>query len=189
MPIDYRDVEDVVRRYRVRPLEESASCDELEAFLDKHHGHAFDRKNAIGHVTGGAVVVNQDGEVLMVFHRALERWLAPGGHCDAQDHSVSGTALRELTEETGLSQVDVDLVDGVPLDIDRHEIPANSSKGEPRHEHWDFRFLFRLARVQPLQAKEDEVARVAWRPASDLPSGLYAKLRSHTQLRSHIQDD
>ncbi|MFF3871200.1 hypothetical protein [Streptomyces sp. NPDC001978] len=32
----------------------------------------------------------------------------------------------------------------VPLDIDVHDIVANRAKGEPAHQHVDFRWAFRL---------------------------------------------
>jgi ADP-ribose pyrophosphatase YjhB (NUDIX family) len=46
-------------------------------------------------------------------------------------------ALRELREETGLTDVDTN---GRLLDCDVHPIPANPAKNEPAHLHFDLRY-------------------------------------------------
>ena len=54
-----------------------------------------------------------------------------------------------------------------PLHIDVHPIPANDAKGEPDHQHVDFRFLFRTdAEVGALQT--EEVTDAAWRTIDTL---------------------
>lgn len=72
----------------------------------------------------------------------------------------SGTALRELHEETGIP---ADLVsplhDTVPIDIDIHVIPANPSKPEPEHPHFDLRHAFTLLDPSaPLSLQREEVS-------------------------------
>ena len=42
-------------------------------------------------------------------------------------------------------------------------MPANDSKGEPAHQHFDFRYLFRLEGGQEVTLQEDEVSGYAWR--------------------------
>ncbi|WP_406403626.1 NUDIX domain-containing protein [Streptomyces sp. NBC_00879] len=42
------------------------------------------------------------GRVLHIKHRALNRWLLPGGHLEPDDTSLLAAAQRELTEETGI---------------------------------------------------------------------------------------
>ncbi|MER7989507.1 hypothetical protein ABTY53_28560 [Streptomyces noursei] len=50
---------------------------------------------------------------------------------------------------------------------DGRERPANDAKGEPEHQHFDFRFLFRTsADVGELQT--EEVTAAAWRDADAL---------------------
>jgi 8-oxo-dGTP pyrophosphatase MutT (NUDIX family) len=114
-----------------------------------------------GHATAGAILANPDRRILHIHHRALNRWLLPGGHLDNGDTTLLDTALRELTEETGIPAAAVTPADNRPLHIDVHPIPANNAKSEPDHQHIDFRFLFHTtADIADLQT--DEVTDAAW---------------------------
>lgn len=114
-----------------------------------------------GHATVGAILAGPDGRILHVHHLALDKWLLPGGHLESVDNTLLEAALRELTEETGIPADTVTTVAHRPVHIDVHPIPANDAKGEPDHQHIDFRFLFRTAaEVGRLQA--EEVTGAAW---------------------------
>ncbi|MGW1816015.1 hypothetical protein ACWCQM_20910 [Streptomyces sp. NPDC002125] len=53
------------------------------------------------------------------------------------------------------------------LHIDVHPIDANPAKGEPAHQHFDFRFLFHTtADIGELQT--EEVTDAAWRTMESL---------------------
>jgi 8-oxo-dGTP pyrophosphatase MutT (NUDIX family) len=121
-----------------------------------------------GHVTAGAVLVDEEGRVLHIHHNALDKWLLPGGHVEAEDSTLAGAALRELVEEAGLDGAAIALAGGAPLHIDVHAIPANDAKGEPAHFHADFRFAFRLDRGADVKLQEEEVSEYAWRPVEDI---------------------
>jgi 8-oxo-dGTP pyrophosphatase MutT (NUDIX family) len=128
------------------------------------------RSAAPGHVTCGAVVINDAGKILMIHHNVLDRWLLPGGHLETTDPGLLAAALRELAEETGVSwqeAVSPPGLDRVPLDIDLHQIPANPAKGEPAHWHADFRFAF-LVTEPAISLQVEEVSAHAWRPPSSL---------------------
>src|SRR5215217_1408657 len=50
-----------------------------------------------GHVTCTGVVLGPDRDrVLLVYHRRLNRWLLPGGHCEPDDPSIEAVAEREV---------------------------------------------------------------------------------------------
>jgi 8-oxo-dGTP pyrophosphatase MutT (NUDIX family) len=88
-------------------------------------------------------------------------------------------ALRELFEETGIPGDAVTSMSGKPIDIDVHPIPANYARGEPGHQHFDFRFLLRTdADVGQLQT--EEVTDAAWYEISAVED---ARLR-HRLLRA-----
>ena len=92
-----------------------------------------------GHITASAFVLSPEKDaLLLIFHSKLHRWLQPGGHIDADDTDVLSACLREVAEETGVTQLEC--IGGV-FDVDVHDIPS-SPKG-PGHQHFDVRFLFR----------------------------------------------
>lgn len=117
-----------------------------------------------GHFTASAFVVDPDGgELLLILHAKLGRWLQPGGHVDAEDATLLAAARRELAEETGLTEVDVLSI--APFDLDVHLIPAGRA---PAHLHFDVRFLLR-ARARGLRAATDAVD-ARWVPLADVVS-------------------
>ncbi|MEV6036057.1 NUDIX hydrolase [Nonomuraea sp. NPDC052116] len=130
------------------------------------------RKTFPLHVTCSAACIDDTGRVLMIHHRALDRWLLPGGHVEPGDISLYGAALRELEEETGIPwqhAVSPPAHDIIPVDIDVHEIPANPAKGERAHSHADLRFAF-WAKDTEIVIQPEEVTAFAWRPAAELPT-------------------
>ncbi|MFE0948053.1 NUDIX domain-containing protein [Streptomyces mutabilis] len=58
------------------------------------------------------------------------------------------------------------------FDIDTHDIDAHPGKGEPGHQHFDLRFLFRLhtAAEVPMVPQEEEVGGIEWRPMNRVAS-------------------
>ncbi len=111
-----------------------------------------------GHVTGSALVLNLGRDAaLMTHHAKLGRWLQLGGHCDG-DSDALAVACREAAEESGLA---VKPLSAAPLDIDIHTIPARGS--EPRHFHYDVRFLLQVRRSEDFVATAESLS-LAWVP-------------------------
>src|ERR1700729_705751 len=57
-----------------------------------------DQLNSVHIVTSAYVVY--ENEVLLIHHRGLNRWLAPGGHMNFAE-TPEACAIREVREETG----------------------------------------------------------------------------------------
>jgi 8-oxo-dGTP pyrophosphatase MutT (NUDIX family) len=124
-----------------------------------------------GHVTTSALVLDREGRrTLLIHHRALGRWLQPGGHYEPPDE-LAASALREAVEETGMSGLAVDPWhgnSGLPVDIDSHRIPARPERGEPEHWHHDIRFVVRAEGSASLRPDAAEVHGAEWRGLLDL---------------------
>lgn len=105
----------------------------LDFFLD--HPDAAERTCARGHLTGSALVVDAAGtRTLLMLHSKLGRWFQPGGHADG-NANLAAVALREATEETGITGLRIALP---AIDVDVHLVePPN----EEPHLHLDTRFL------------------------------------------------
>lgn len=161
MPIPSAHIRATVDAYLDEHPEEKDALAALLAVLDDAGDSIASRKEFRGHVTAGAVVLSQDGRVLTVEHKALKKWLLPGGHLDDSDEALTDAALRELEEETGISSKAVVQAGAVPLHIDVHTIPASDAKGEPEHQHFDFRFLFRTD-AEDVVLQAEEVTGYSW---------------------------
>ena len=79
-------------REHLRPL-----LDQLDAVLP-----ITDRSGVPGASDRSALVVDDDGRMLRIWHNVFGKWLQPGGHLEPTDTNLVGASLRELAEETGV---------------------------------------------------------------------------------------
>ncbi|MBY0441672.1 MAG: NUDIX hydrolase [Mycobacteriaceae bacterium] len=88
-----------------------------------------------GHLTASTLVLDhQRNRALLTLHPRLGRWVQLGGHCDDTDDDIVAAALREATEESGISglQISSEL-------IAIHVHPVTCSLGVPTR-HLDLQF-------------------------------------------------
>lgn len=156
----------LLARYRTPFLEEAAMVDRTRRFVAEQ-ADCFERALTIGHVSGSSWVVNpRRDHVLMMHHRKLDMWLQPGGHADG-DHDPLRVAVKETAEEAGVAPEHVRVLSPEVFDVDVHAIPATAR--EPRHIHYDIRFLLELDDRLVLPGNPDEAHAVAWIPLNDVP--------------------
>ena len=164
--------EDIVR---YEPFNEQEARDKavILRFLEENDD-AFLREYLIAHMTASAWVVNPKRDrVLMGYHRIYDSWSWTGGHADGEEDLLA-VALREVTEETGVTHVrpvSKDIFSLETLTVDGHE-----KRGEyvPSHLHLNLTYLLEADDTEALRVCEDENKGVAW-------FGLDEALRASTE--------
>ena len=155
------ELTEAIRAFRPENEQEEADKKGILAFLAANE-NAFTRDNTIAHMTASAWVVNRDRtKVLMVYHRIYDSWSWTGGHADGEEDLLA-VALREVTEETGVSSVTPvsdDIFSLEILTVDGHE---KHGSYVPSHLHMNVTYLLEADEEEPLTVCEDENKGVAW---------------------------
>lgn len=118
----------------------------------------------------GGMVLNQKGELLMMFRRGM--WDMPKGKLD-EGETIKECALREVSEETGLTQLTV----GKKLQTTYH---TYSVKGKTviKPSHW---FLMKYTGNETLIPQtEEDITELRWvnkKEAARLLDNAYASIR------------
>jgi 8-oxo-dGTP pyrophosphatase MutT (NUDIX family) len=116
------------------------------------------------HLTASTLVLDAGGErVLLTLHTRARRWFQLGGHLEVGDPTLDGAALREATEESGLTGL---RLNPEPVHLDAHAVPFC---GGPGTRHLDVRFLAVATGSDEVRLSA-ESADLAWWPVGDLPS-------------------
>ncbi len=169
---------DLLIQYKTPHMEEAAMVDRTRHFVSQH-SNCFDRQLMQGHVTGSAWVVNPaHSHVLMLHHRKLDLWLQPGGHADG-DSDIVRVALNETSEESGIDIQQIKLLSENIFDVDIHTI--HESVHDPRHIHFDIRFLLEIDDQLPLPGN-DESHQIGWVPLEKV-----ARFNNALSLRRLVQ--
>ncbi|MCF3107929.1 NUDIX domain-containing protein [Niabella sp. CC-SYL272] len=113
--------------------------------------NAFFRKFEIIRA-GGGLVLNESREVLMIHRRGF--WDLPKGKLD-EGETIEACALREVKEETGLSQVEL----GAPLLITYHTYEQGTHH-ILKESHW---FIMKgTATEQLVPQTEEDITAISW---------------------------
>lgn len=146
---------------------------QLISYLQCHDDQEItDWDNFDGHiVAGGFIYAKAEGKFLVLYHNDLEMFLYPGGHVNNDDRTPLHAAKREITEETGLHDLQqLELSDNklLPIDIDTHLIEYNKRLNLPEHYHFDFRYLFMVDKTCEIKIDTDELSSYKWIDINEL---------------------
>ncbi|MFD3970302.1 NUDIX domain-containing protein [Streptomyces cyaneofuscatus] len=174
MPPPREHIRELVTAYLARHPGERAALTPLLEGLDAL-SDPTSRGTFPWHITCSAVVIDHSGRVLHVRHNASGGLLlCPCGHVKTRDVTLMATAVREVHEETGIPPALLSQTAAFchePADIDVHPIDANSARGEPAHQHYDFRFVFHLVPASvETTVQAEEVSATLWLPLDQVTS-------------------
>jgi hypothetical protein len=88
MTITANEIRSTLARYLAQNLEEAEHLAPLTRALERGTKLTSRKEFDGGHVTCGAVVIDSSGRLLLIQHKALGRWLLPGGHLEAEDNGL-----------------------------------------------------------------------------------------------------
>ncbi len=149
------DIKKIITDYQIKHKEQDIS--QLIDFLNNNKDYL--RTNKTGHLTASSWIVNKDKtKALMIFHKKYNQWLQAGGHIEINEKPLD-TAIREAKEELGIQNINI--LDFNVFDIDIHPIPENIKKNEPKHFHYDLRFVMTID-DQNLTPDSTEVKEYKW---------------------------
>ena len=113
--------------------------------------------------SANVVVVNDDGEILLIRRSDNDNWALPGGAMDLGE-SLPDAAVRETAEETG---VDVEITGMVGIYTDPRHVILYTSNNEVRQE---FSVVFTARPVGGAPTTSVESTEVRWFPTDEIGS-------------------
>ena len=154
------------------PSGEQAALREAFLTLLEIRPDATARSCVPGHITASSVVLSADRRsVLLTLHPRVGRWVQLGGHCEPEDLTIAGAALREAREESGIAEL---RIDPAPVHLDIH--PITCSLGRPtRHFDMRFRVIAPTGAVPAMSAESDDLR---FFPIDALPDGVDGGVRA-----------
>ena len=148
---------------KFRPWNEQEARDQEEILARLARGEAlYTRENTAAHFTASGWVVSPDRkQVLMAYHNLYDSRAWLGGHADGE-RDLLKTAMREVMEESGLTEVK-------PVSEEIYSVEILTVNGHEKHGsyvsshlHLNVTYLLEADPALPVHNKPDENSRVAW---------------------------
>lgn len=156
-----------IRRYQPSNEQETIDQQTMLAFLATNP-NALERTNMIAHVTTSTIVINAAMDrVVFGFHNIYQSWGWIGGHNDG-DADTHLVALKETTEETGLTRLtfyskDIFMLDIIYVPFHRkHDVHVSD------HLHLNITYLLLADEAEPLNHSEAEHQGMQWFSLDDV---------------------
>lgn len=137
-------------------------------FLDHLYAHdnALEKSCGPGHITASGLIIDPiQQRVLLTLHPKVGRWLQTGGHCEIDDETIGAAALREASEESGITGLK--LLRDEPIRLDAHGIDCRKDGGTI---HFDVQFAV-IAPSDAVAVMSDESDDLRWFGVNQLPDG------------------
>jgi 8-oxo-dGTP diphosphatase len=132
--------------------------------------------------TTSAFIVH-DERVLLLHHIKIGMWLQPGGHIELDEDPLLAL-YREIEEETGLTQQDLEIIElvkerrtknspnskllPIPFDVNVHKFDST-------HQHIDLCYLMK-SKQSSVRLEADKAHAISWFTLEDMQKLLDSKL-------------
>ena len=96
---------DEILSYQPVNIQEETDKKVISDLINTYGQNLLNRENMAVHVSASGFIVNPTlTKTLVVYHNIYKAWTWTGGHADG-DGNLLNVALREATEETGISKI------------------------------------------------------------------------------------
>ena len=131
-------------------------------------------------IAAGGLVLNDNNELLMIFRRG--KWDLPKGKLD-EGEKIEDCALREVKEETGLTDVKLDVFLGTTF----HEYFDEYKKRDVIKEtHW---YKMLATGNQPLLPQtEEDIEIIEWVDKAEIPNKVMKSYKNITEIIKRLKD-
>lgn len=133
----------------------------IVSLLEKEE-NIFTRENVVAHITSSAWVTNKSHtKILMAYHNIYDSWAWLGGHNDGNENCME-VAIKEVKEESGISEVVPVLEDIFSLEVLTVDGHVKKGKYVSSHLHLNLTYLLEADDSLDISNKEDENSAVGW---------------------------